>query len=101
MRSFLAILTCLVFRAPALAQDDYAGCVSAKEMRELVAANKYVAPTAALLTASRSMPNADILRADLCRQGEVFVYVIIALRKDGKAVEVLVDAASGKVITTP
>lgn len=101
MRYLLAILICLLFGAAALAQDDFAGCVLPREMRELVAANKYVAPTAALVTARRSMPNADILRADLCRRDGAFVYVIIALRKDGKAVEVLVDAASGKVIATP
>lgn len=70
-------------------------------MRELVANNKYVAPTAAVVTARRSVPNADVLRADLCRKDGAFVYVVIVLRKDGKAVQVMVDAASGKVIATP
>lgn len=100
MRYVLAFITCFLFSSPVGAQQDFAGCVSPREMRELVANNKYVAPTAAVVTARRSLSNADVLRADLCRRDGAFVYVIVALRKDGKAVEVMVDAASGKVIAT-
>jgi uncharacterized membrane protein YkoI len=38
-----------------------------------------------------------VLRAALCRDGEAFVYRIMALRKDGRVVQVTVDAPSGRV----
>jgi uncharacterized membrane protein YkoI len=66
-------------------------------MREVVATNRVVAPALAIGAARRSVPGADMLRATLCRDRDVFVYVISVLRKDGRVVHVVVDGPTGKV----
>jgi hypothetical protein len=38
-----------------------------------------------------------MLRAMLCSDGDVYLYVISVLRKDGRVVHVVVDGPSGKV----
>ena len=47
--------------------------------------------------ARRAVPGADMLRAMLCSDGDVYLYVISVLRKDGRVVHVVVDGPSGKV----
>ncbi|MEN3930432.1 hypothetical protein WJT86_05055 [Microvirga sp. W0021] len=74
--------------------------MSPKEMGEIVAANKFVAPTTAVITARKKVPNADVVRADLCKQENSFIYVIVALNKEGRAMHVLVSPESGKVTAT-
>lgn len=100
MRWIFALFTAFLTLSPAMAQGDYAGCVSQKEMASIVAARKYVAPTVAVVTARRHVANADVVRADLCRRGEDFVYVIVALKKDGRAEQVFVNPESGMVAGT-
>jgi uncharacterized membrane protein YkoI len=41
--------------------------------------------------------HADVVRAVLCRQEDRLVYLVMALRDDGRLVRITVDAASGKV----
>lgn len=72
-------------------------CVSPREMPEIVAASGVVAPAAAIMTARRQVPNADVVRANLCWSERVLVYVIVALRRDGRVVHVLIDGPSGQV----
>jgi hypothetical protein len=72
-------------------------CFQPREMQEILAAQTLVAPAAAVMTARRQVPNADVVRANLCRSDNTLVYVIVALRKDGRVVHVMIDGASGRV----
>jgi uncharacterized membrane protein YkoI len=72
-------------------------CFSQREMQDVVTNNKVVAPALAVGAARRAVPGADMLRAMLCSDGAVYLYVISVLRKDGRVVHVVVDGPSGKV----
>jgi hypothetical protein len=74
-------------------------CLEPGEMRETVADNKVVAPAIAVVTARRAVPGAEVVRANLCRVESHLLYIIMALRRDGRFVYVTIDAASGKVKT--
>lgn len=72
-------------------------CLSPGDTREVVSANQVVAPVNAIRAARQAVPKADVVRARLCHEAQALVYVIMALGKDGRFVEVTVDASSGKV----
>ena len=92
-----ALLLALIGPARADGRPVTQGCMSAQEMREVVQAKEVIAPAAALKAAQQAVPKGDVVRANLCRRREGLVYVIVALRKDGRFAYVMVDAASGKV----
>jgi hypothetical protein len=101
MRSTLPILACWALMGSAQAQGAPSAalqnCVPSRDMPDVVASSGVVAPAAAVMTARRQVPNADVVRANLCRSGSGFVYVIMALRKDGRVVQVMIDGPSGRV----
>ena len=72
-------------------------CLSGREMRDIVGTDRVVSPALAVAAARRAVPGADILRAAVCRDRDIFIYVITVLRKDGRVVHVVVDGPSGKV----
>jgi len=72
-------------------------CMPPREMQDILADQKLVAPTIAVVTARHALQGADVLRADLCRDPDGLIYVIMALRKDGRVVQVTIDAPSGKL----
>jgi len=72
-------------------------CLPPREMQEAVAAKGVVAPASAVITARRQVPNADVVRANLCRSSDTLVYVIMALQKDGRIVQVMIDGPTGRV----
>jgi uncharacterized membrane protein YkoI len=72
-------------------------CLPPREMQEAVASNGIVTPASAVMTARRQVPNADVVRANLCRNSDSLVYVILALQKDGRIVQVMIDGSSGRV----
>jgi uncharacterized membrane protein YkoI len=72
-------------------------CLRPREMQEAVASKGVVAPASAIMTARRQVPNADVVRANLCRNSDALVYVIMALQKDGRIVQVMIDGSSGRV----
>jgi hypothetical protein len=72
-------------------------CLNPGDMRETVAEKRVVAPGVAVGAARHAVPGADIVRANLCRVDSRLLYVIRALRRDGRFVHVTIDAASGKV----
>ena len=72
-------------------------CLPPREMQEAVASKGVVAPASAVITARRQVPNADVVRANLCRNSDTLVYVIMALQKDGRVVQVMIDGSSGRV----
>jgi uncharacterized membrane protein YkoI len=78
-------------------QAKVAACLTEAEIREEVAA-KRVVPQVTALRAARSSAGGDAVRARLCRGDAGLVYTITALKRDGKVVRVLVDAASGRVV---
>lgn len=94
-----ALLVPLLVPSPAAAQGDSQGCLSSGDTSEAVAARQVVAPGAAIVLAREAVPDADVLRAALCRDPDALVYRIVVLRQDGRVVRVTVDAPSGKVKT--
>ena len=72
-------------------------CLPPREMQEAVASKGVIAPASAVMTARRQVPNADVVRANLCRSSDSLVYVIMALQKDGRVVQVMIDGSSGRV----
>ncbi|QFU17068.1 PepSY domain-containing protein [Microvirga thermotolerans] len=72
-------------------------CLLPREMQEAVASKSIVAPASAVITARRQVPNADVVRASLCRSNDALVYVIMALQKNGRIVQVTIDGSSGRV----
>ncbi len=72
-------------------------CLPPREMQEAVASKGVVAPASAVITARRQVPNADVVRANLCRSSDTLVYVIMALQKNGRVVQVMIDGSSGRV----
>lgn len=72
-------------------------CLSAREMRDMAGTDRVVSPALAIGAARRVVPGADILRAAVCRDRDIFIYLITVLRKDGRVVHVIVDGPTGKV----
>jgi uncharacterized membrane protein YkoI len=100
MRSLLASFFVIITSVPVLAQGEFSACVSPKDMSAIVSQNKFIAPTSAVVTVRRNIENADVVKAELCQRGSEFVYVIVALKKDGRAVQVLINPESGKIVET-
>jgi uncharacterized membrane protein YkoI len=73
-------------------------CLSREEHQALVASKQALPAAQAIRTARSVQPNSDILRARLCRIGERMYYRVTLLRRDGKVVPVMVEAASGRLI---
>ncbi len=93
--ALLGFLSTARAEGPIVAQP----CLSPREMREVASTNRVVEPALAVGAARRAVPGADMLRATLCRDREVFIYVISVLRKDGRVVHVVVDGPTGRVAT--
>lgn len=74
-----------------------AGCLTQDEIREEVAQRRVVTQVTALRVA-RSQIGGEAVRARLCRSETGLVYVITALKRDGRVIRVLVDAPSGKLV---
>jgi hypothetical protein len=72
-------------------------CLSAAETREEVKAHKLLEPFAALKFAAQQR-KAEALSAKLCHSGDVFIYEITLLHRDGRLVHVQMDAGTGKLI---
>ncbi|SFG42569.1 PepSY domain-containing protein [Methylobacterium gossipiicola] len=72
-------------------------CLSAADLREAVAEKRVIEPVAAIRSARKVIPRAEIQRARLCRHDESLVYLLTALRRDGQFVHVMVDATTGEI----
>ena len=99
MRALLLIAVWFGIMGAAHAQGAAAlrDCIGTREFQEIVASNTVVAPAAAVMAARRQFPDAEVVRANLCRNDNSLVYVIMALRKDGRIVQVMIDAPSGRI----
>ena len=102
MRSLWVAVALLGYLGPARAVNPIVAqtCLSAREMRDIAATQRVVAPALAIGAARRAVPEADMLRATLCPDGESFIYIVSVLRKDGRVVHVVIDGRSGKVAAT-
>lgn len=100
MRLVWSIITLWGLLGAAHAQSVAAAlenCLPPREMQEAVASKGIVTPASAVMTARRQVPNADVVRANLCRRSDTLVYVILALQKNGRIVQVMIDGSSGRV----
>lgn len=95
----LCVIACLVSGAGAADRSAESPCLSQGDALEIVSAHEAVPLGEAVGLARRAVPNAEVLRAALCREPDALVYRIIVLRKDGRVVHVTVDAPSGSVKT--
>lgn len=73
-------------------------CLSAADLREAVADKRVIEPVAAIKAARQVIPRAEIQRARLCRHDDTLVYLLTALRRDGRFVHVMVSATTGQII---
>jgi uncharacterized membrane protein YkoI len=104
MRSFLLGLCLLGFAASsALSADEKAHpqveCLSSGDALEAVSTRQVVEPAKAMTLARNAAPGGEIVRASLCRDAGALVYLVLALKKDGRLVRVTIDATAGKVKT--
>jgi uncharacterized membrane protein YkoI len=99
MRALLVVLGLFAICIGARAQDSGHApeCLPAREVYQALVEHRLIAPEAAVIAARHATPGGDVLRASLCHSPEGLVYVIMALRKDGRVVQVTIDAPSGKV----
>ncbi len=71
--------------------------MSQNETRELVAQRKLFPPFSALREAAQR-GHGETIGVRLCRLSEELVYEVTVLRRDGRVVKVVIDAASGKIV---
>ena len=72
-------------------------CLNASETREEVNARKLLEPFTALKMAA-TQRKAEALSARLCHRGDEFFYEITLLHRDGRLVDVEMEADSGKLV---
>jgi uncharacterized membrane protein YkoI len=95
----LCVAACLGSAAHAADRSAELLCLSQGDALEIVTAHEAIPLGEAVGQARRAVPNAEVMRAALCREPDALVYRIIVLRKDGRVVHVSVDAPSGSVKT--
>lgn len=83
---------------PPSAMPASEACLSAADLREAVADKRVIEPVAAIKAARQVIPRAEIQRARLCRHEETLVYLLTALRRDGRFVHVMISATTGQII---
>jgi len=73
-------------------------CLPPSETREEIKARHFVEPFAVLRSAAAQF-KAEALSAKLCRLGDEFVYEIRLLHRDGRLVKVVMNAATGRLVS--
>jgi uncharacterized membrane protein YkoI len=94
---FFVVALGLVSAARGQSAAPLQDCVPQQEMQDVVASQQVVAPAKAVNAARQQVPNAEVVRASLCHRDNALVYVIVALRNDGRVVQVMIDGPSGRV----
>ncbi len=75
-------------------------CFSAREMGDRVARLRLANPLIAMQSNARRN-RAEPLRTRLCRTGNRLVYELSLIRKDGKVMQIYLNAQSGRPIAPP
>lgn len=96
----ICAMSCAFPRSPAAQPAIPLSCLNPGDTLDVVTSHKVVEPGEALRLARRAVPNAEVLRAALCRAPDALVFLIVLLRRDGRIVRVTVDALSGKITST-
>jgi hypothetical protein len=98
----LAVLGSVLLPAAPLraASDRVHGCMPPSQAREVMIAQQFVAPFRAVGEATRTQ-GGETVGLQLCLAGDVFVYDVTLLRRDGRVSHTLVDAHSGTVLAAP
>jgi uncharacterized membrane protein YkoI len=78
--------------------QDPISCLSADETRDAVSDQRVIQPAEASRHARHAAPG-EVVRIQLCRQGEEYVYVVTTLKRDGRVARVTLEGQSGKVAT--
>ena len=73
-------------------------CLSKAEQRVAVTSHKAI-PLAKALKARTRVRHGDLVRAQLCQDGDRLVYVLTLLGRSGKVITATVDAASGEPVS--
>ncbi|MCW6506522.1 PepSY domain-containing protein [Lichenifustis flavocetrariae] len=76
-------------------------CMSPNQARELLITQRLIAPFRAFGEVSRNQPGGDAVGLQLCLYGDVFVYDVTVLRRDGRVSHTMVDAHSGAILAAP
>jgi hypothetical protein len=98
---FLSLASALFIASSALAAEATLRpiCLSSSETREEIAAHRLLEPFAALKSAA-GIAKSEALSAKLCRLGEEFVYEIALLDRRGRLAHLVINAATGKLISS-
>jgi uncharacterized membrane protein YkoI len=91
-------MTCAEARAAEAEARPKLVCLNASETSEEVRARKLLEPFTALKMAA-AQRKAEALSARLCHRGDEFIYEITLLHRDGRLVQVEMQADSGKLIS--
>jgi uncharacterized membrane protein YkoI len=95
--SFVLLISLAAF--PAQGGDGLSrACLSKAEQRAAVASHKAI-PLAKALKARTRVRHGDLVRAQLCQEGDRLVYVLTLLGRSGKVITATVDAASGEPVS--
>lgn len=71
-------------------------CLNKAEQREAIATHRAV-PLAAAIRAMRARGHhGEVVRASLCRRGDMLVYELTVLARNGKVFRAKIDAADGR-----
>jgi uncharacterized membrane protein YkoI len=95
--SFVLLICLAAFPAQAADVPGHA-CLSKAEQRAAVASHKAI-PLAKALEARTRVRHGDVVRAQLCQDGDKLVYVLTLLGRSGKVITATVDAASGEPVS--
>jgi len=95
--SFVLLIGLAAFPAQAADVPGHA-CLSKAEQRAAVASHKAI-PLAKALKARTRVRHGDVVRAQLCQDGDKLVYVLTLLGRSGKVITATVDAASGEPVS--
>ena len=96
MRPAGVLIILIALTAPA-AQAKPRACLSASQAREKIAADKLAEPFP-LMRGQAAEHRAEAIGVRLCQGASGLVYEIELLRKDGRLIHTILDAATGKPV---
>jgi hypothetical protein len=91
----IAILPILILPRSGVAAESV-HCLTGDEQRAATANGKTM-PLATVIHALRRAPK-DVIKAQLCQEGDRLIYQLTLLARDGKVKRAVVDASNGAVV---
>ena len=97
-RLVVVVTLLVVLGVPALAADapHRDSCLTKAEQRAAVAASQAISLAQAIKSLREHRKHSELVRAQLCRRDDKFVYVLTLLGRSGKVVSATVDAVNGE-----